>query len=112
MRQAQIRYTSGGFSFSIENPETTVTETRTGGVTAPGGRIVSSDGFVPDVTFKYTGKSDNLTWQASALLRQLAYDVPVKPAMMKQPLVMVLALALNTPSAWTTFVRQSPPVLA
>ncbi|WP_286823026.1 MULTISPECIES: DcaP family trimeric outer membrane transporter [unclassified Idiomarina] len=76
VRQAQIRYTSGGFSASIENPETTVTETRTGGVAAPGGRIVSSDGFVPDVTFKYTGKTDNLTWQASALLRQLAYDVP------------------------------------
>lgn len=76
VRQAQIRYTSGGFSASIENPETTVTETRAGGVTAPGNRIVSSDGFVPDVTFKYTGKTDNLTWQASALLRQLAYDVP------------------------------------
>ncbi|MCK7459376.1 DcaP family trimeric outer membrane transporter [Idiomarina aminovorans] len=67
-RQAQIRYTSGGFSASIENPETTVTP-------AGGGRIVSSDGFIPDVTFKYTGKADNLTWQASALLRQLAYDV-------------------------------------
>lgn len=67
-RQAQIRYTSGGFSASIENPETTVTP-------AGGGRIVSSDGFVPDVTFKYTGKADNLTWQASALLRQLTYDV-------------------------------------
>ena len=67
-RQAQIRYTSGGFSASIENPETTVTP-------AGGGRIVSSDGFIPDITFKYTGKADNLTWQASALLRQLAYDV-------------------------------------
>jgi hypothetical protein len=67
-RQAQIRYTSGGFSASIENPETTVTP-------AGGGRIVSSDGFMPDVTFKYTDKSDNLTWQASALLRQLTYDV-------------------------------------
>ncbi|MFD2631866.1 DcaP family trimeric outer membrane transporter [Idiomarina piscisalsi] len=74
-RQAQIRYTSGGFSASIENPETTVTETRANGATALGDRIVSSDGFMPDVTFKYTGKSDNLTWQASALLRQLTYDV-------------------------------------
>jgi len=67
-RQAQIRYTSGGFSASIENPETTVTP-------VGGGRIISSDGFAPDVTFKYTGKTDNLTWQASALLRQLTYDV-------------------------------------
>ncbi|MDV6315784.1 DcaP family trimeric outer membrane transporter [Idiomarina sp. HP20-50] len=67
-RQAQIRYTSGNFSASIENPETTVTP-------VGGGRIISSDGFVPDVTFKYTGKADNLTWQASALLRQLTYDV-------------------------------------
>jgi hypothetical protein len=70
-RQAQIRYTSGGFSMSIENPETTVTDTIANG----NGRIVSSDGFMPDVTFKYTGKSDNLTWQASTLLRQLTYDV-------------------------------------
>ncbi|MTJ02580.1 DcaP family trimeric outer membrane transporter, partial [Idiomarina piscisalsi] len=74
-RQAQIRYTSGGFSASIENPETTVTETRNPGAVDTGDRIVSSDGFMPDVTFKYTGKADNLTWQASALLRQLTYDV-------------------------------------
>ncbi|MGM0482167.1 MAG: DcaP family trimeric outer membrane transporter [Pseudomonadota bacterium] len=67
-RQAQIRYTKGGFSASIENPETTVTP-------AGGGRIVSSDGVMPDVTFKYTGTADNLVWQASALLRQLSYDV-------------------------------------
>ncbi|RUO76986.1 porin [Idiomarina seosinensis] len=67
-RQAQIRYTSGGFSFSVENPETTVTP-------VGGGRIESSDTVVPDITAKYTGKSDNLTWQASALLRQLTYDV-------------------------------------
>ncbi|WP_404401846.1 porin [Idiomarina seosinensis] len=67
-RQAQIRYTNGGFSASIENPETTVTP-------AGGGRIVSSDGVMPDVTFKYTGTADNLVWQASALLRQLSYDV-------------------------------------
>lgn len=67
-RQAQIRYTSGGFSASIENPETTVTP-------ASGGRVVSSDGFVPDVTFKYSGKSDNISWQGSVLLRQLSYDV-------------------------------------
>ncbi|MEC7644220.1 MAG: DcaP family trimeric outer membrane transporter, partial [Pseudomonadota bacterium] len=40
-RQAQIRYTSGGFSVSIENPETTVTDTIANG----NGRIVSSDGF-------------------------------------------------------------------
>lgn len=67
-RQAQIRYTSGGFSASIENPETTVTS-------ASGSRIVSSDGFMPDVTFKYSGKAENLSYQASVLLRQLAYDV-------------------------------------
>ena len=67
-RQAQIRYTSGGFSASLENPETTVTS-------PSGSRIVSSDGLMPDVTFKYTGKADNLVWQASALLRQLTYDV-------------------------------------
>lgn len=69
MRQVQVRYTSGGFSASIENPETTVTPN--GG----GGRITSSDGFMPDFTVKYAGKSGNLSYAAAGLMRQLAYDV-------------------------------------
>ncbi|EKE82103.1 DcaP family trimeric outer membrane transporter [Idiomarina xiamenensis] len=68
-RQAQIRYTQGGFSVSIENPETTVTPF--GG----GARITSSDGLIPDVVLKYQGKTGDLTWSTAAILRQLTYDV-------------------------------------
>ncbi|MDV6327342.1 DcaP family trimeric outer membrane transporter [Idiomarina sp. Sol25] len=67
-RQAQIRYTDGPISVSIEQPETTVTP-------VGGGRAVSEDGVIPDLVFKYSSKSDNLSWQASAILRQLAWDV-------------------------------------
>lgn len=70
MRQPQIRYTVGnGWSFSIENPETTVTPF--GG----GARITSSDGAMPDLTAKYAGKAGNFSYSVAGLIRQLAYDV-------------------------------------
>lgn len=69
MRQPQVRYTSGSWSFSLENPETTVTPN--GG----GGRITSSDGIMPDFTAKFSGKSGNLSYSVAGLVRQLAYDV-------------------------------------
>lgn len=68
-RQAQIRYTQGGFSVSVETPETTVTPY--GG----GGRITSSDGYIPDVVVKYKGAKEDLTYSFAAIVRQLAYDV-------------------------------------
>jgi len=65
IRQPQIRYTSGGFQFSIENPETTVTD---------GGRVVSDDNEWPDLVGRYNLKSENLSLAAAALLRQLTYN--------------------------------------
>jgi len=47
VRQAQIRATFGDFSFSAENPETTITPN--GG----GGRIVSDDNVIPDLVARY-----------------------------------------------------------
>ncbi|WP_241969873.1 DcaP family trimeric outer membrane transporter [Pseudidiomarina taiwanensis] len=68
-RQPLIKYSDGGWSFSIENPETTVSPN--GG----GARITSSDGVMPDFTAKYTGKSGDLSYSVAGILRQLAYDV-------------------------------------
>lgn len=68
-RQPQVRYSQGGFSVSVENPETTITPF--GG----GARITSSDGVVPDVTAKYTGKSGNFSYSLAGIVRQLAFDV-------------------------------------
>jgi hypothetical protein len=48
VRQPQIRYTNGGWSFSVENPETTVTPFH------GGAQIVTGDNSLPDLTGKYT----------------------------------------------------------
>lgn len=71
VRQAQVRYTVGGFSISAENPETTIT--------APNGTQISSDdGALPDITaayqFKFGGTGSYI--RAAALVRQLKYDTP------------------------------------
>ena len=66
VRQAQARYTMGGWQFAIENPETTVTPN--GG----GTRIVTDDNSMPDfvVRYNHTAAWGGLT--VSALSRQLA----------------------------------------
>ncbi|QHJ11820.1 hypothetical protein FX988_02056 [Paraglaciecola mesophila] len=66
-RQTMIRYTSGAFEVSLENPETTVTPL--GG----NGRIVADDNSVPDLAARYTL---NRPWghvAIAGLVRQLAY---------------------------------------
>lgn len=68
VRQAMVRYSAGGFSVALENPETTVTPF--GG----GGRIVADDNGVPDLVLRYTHKQEWGHVSAAALIRQLAYD--------------------------------------
>jgi len=65
IRQPQIRYTSGNFQFSIENPETTVTD---------GGRVIADDNELPDIVGRYNLKSDNLSLATAVLLRRLTYN--------------------------------------
>lgn len=72
VRQAQVRYTSGNFSISIENPETTITPF--GGGTGGNARISSDDNNVPDITAAYTFKFANGYVRAAALARQLKYE--------------------------------------
>ncbi len=73
MRQPQVRYTRGAWSFSLENPETTVSNvnTLTGGVS----RITKSQGYVPDFTVKYKDRVDNFSYTVAAIARQLVYDI-------------------------------------
>ncbi|GGD64367.1 DcaP family trimeric outer membrane transporter [Lacimicrobium alkaliphilum] len=68
VRQAMIRYSKGGFSGALENPETTITPF--GG----GGRIVSDDNSIPDLVLRYTHKQNWGHISAATLIRQLAYD--------------------------------------
>jgi hypothetical protein len=63
VRQAQVRYTQGGFSVALENPETTLING------------TSSDrGTLPDLTARYNWKGDWGSFGIGAIVRQLKVD--------------------------------------
>ncbi len=66
VRQAQVRYTNGPFSVSLENPHTTVSDVATAARNNAGG----SDLF-PDLTARYVFKGDWGHFSVAGLLRQL-----------------------------------------
>ncbi|HEY5759406.1 MAG TPA: DcaP family trimeric outer membrane transporter [Steroidobacter sp.] len=69
VREPMVRYTLGGWSFSAENPETTITPF--GG----GTRIASDDNNIPDLTAAYTWKLGSRGFlRAAGLVRQLKYE--------------------------------------
>ena len=68
VRQAMVRYTTGGFQVALENPETTVTPL--GG----GARVVTDDNSVPDVVLRYNHTADWGGLTVAALTRQLSYQ--------------------------------------
>jgi hypothetical protein len=68
VRQAQVKYTSGPWSVSIENPETTIQPF------GSGARISSDDNSVPDFTARYTAKGDWGHFSIAGLARQLNYE--------------------------------------
>jgi len=68
VRQAQVRYTNGGWSFSLEAPETTVLPN--GG----GARIIAGDNSVPDLTMRYTHRGNWGHVSLGGILRQLKYE--------------------------------------
>ncbi|MDN3400968.1 DcaP family trimeric outer membrane transporter [Pseudoalteromonas sp. APC 3213] len=68
VRQSQIKYTTGAWSFSLENPESTIT-------TPGGGMAVTDDASLPDFTARYTHNADWGNFVVAALARQLTYKV-------------------------------------
>jgi hypothetical protein len=68
VRQAMVRYTTGGFQVALENPETTVTPL--GG----GARLVTDDNSVPDLVLRYNHTADWGGLTVAALTRQLSYQ--------------------------------------
>jgi hypothetical protein len=68
-RQAQLRYTRGAWSFSAENPQTTITPF--GG---KGARINSSIDVMPDLTARWLTRGDWGHFTVAALLRNFRYD--------------------------------------
>ncbi|PAJ73241.1 porin [Pseudoalteromonas sp. NBT06-2] len=65
VRQPQIRYTSGALSFSVENPESTIS--------INGSRVETDDASLPDFNVKYTHKADWGHVAIAGLVRQLTY---------------------------------------
>ncbi|ESP92788.1 MULTISPECIES: DcaP family trimeric outer membrane transporter [Pseudoalteromonas] len=68
VRQAMAKYTIGNWSFSAENPESTVT-------TEGGERKVTDDAQMPDFTARYNYKADWGHFTVAALARQLTYKL-------------------------------------
>lgn len=69
VRQAQLRYTSGPWSFSAENPETTITP-----YLGVGARISSDDNSVPDITARWVSKGGWGHFSVAGVLRQFKYQ--------------------------------------
>lgn len=63
-RQAQLRYTSGAWSVSLENPETTITPY------LGGPSVRTEDNVLPDVTARWLTKGDWGHFTVAGLLRQ------------------------------------------
>ncbi len=68
VRQAQLRYTKGPWSFSMENPQTTITPYR--GI---GARFNSGDNIAPDFSARWQKKGDWGHLSVAGLLRQFKY---------------------------------------
>ena len=68
VRQPQLRYTNGAFSFSLENPETTVNPFQSNT------SVATDDNALPDVTVRYTHKTSWGHIGIAGLLRQLGED--------------------------------------
>ncbi len=64
VRQAQLRYTNGGFSVALENPQTTVSSYLTGV------RSNTGDNALPDLTAKWQTKGDWGILSVAGVLRQ------------------------------------------
>lgn len=68
VRQPQLRYTNGPWSFSLENPETTYAAHLTGA------RGASDDNSLPDLTLRYMHRASWGHFTVAGLARQLKYE--------------------------------------
>jgi hypothetical protein len=76
VRQAQVRYSNGPWSFSAENPQTTIT--RFGNISpdpldASKARFNSGDNVMPDFTGRWITKGDWGHFTVAGLVRQFKY---------------------------------------
>ncbi|WP_454828208.1 DcaP family trimeric outer membrane transporter [Pseudoxanthomonas wuyuanensis] len=69
VRQAQIRYTKGPWSFSAENPQTVYTP-----YLGNMAQVAGDDGAMPDITARYQAKGTWGHFSVAGLARQLKYQ--------------------------------------
>lgn len=75
VRQAQVRYTSGPWSFALENPQTTLAPF-TPNALAAGTRFNTGDNVAPDFTARWLTKGDWGHFTVAGMLRQFKYQNP------------------------------------
>ena len=99
VRQPQVRYTVGGFSISVENPETTLTPF--GGGSGGNARMTTDDSSLPDLTARYTWKGD---WDVSiaGLARELKYQTTGAGAIDDSTWSAAASVSVSSTSAATT----------
>ena len=68
VRQAQVRYTKGAWSFSAENPQTTITP-----FLGAAPRFNSGDNVMPDLTARWLKKGDWGHFTVAGMVRQFKY---------------------------------------
>jgi hypothetical protein len=75
VRQPQVRYTKGGFSLAVENPQTTMTPF--GGPSDPNSTawiVETDDSSIPDLTARYAWKGAWGHVAVAGLARELKYE--------------------------------------
>ncbi len=82
VRQPQVRYTKGGFSLAVENPQTTMTPF--GGPADPNSTawiVETDDSAIPDLTARYAWKGPWGHIAVAGLARELKYERVATPAL-------------------------------
>jgi hypothetical protein len=83
VRQPQVRFTKGGFSLSLENPETSITTSYLDTRATPRqtlGNVTADDSGWPDITARYAYKGSWGHVALAGLLRELKYQAPATDA--------------------------------
>jgi len=70
VRQALVRYSSGPWALSLENPETLVNANNSAG------KVSSDDNRLPDMVVRHTTRGDWGHFSVAGLVRELRHEVP------------------------------------
>jgi hypothetical protein len=69
-RQPMVRWTTGPWQFSVENPATRLNEVKDG---LPQIRLDDAEDL-PDIVARYNGKLGDLSWSFAGIVRELGYE--------------------------------------